>query len=216
MELTDRVAESNAQRIGRGWQRRSRWLGPETGNVIWKLGKVKAPTACSVAADKQRIYFGGSDPFAKGPLFALTAGSSGDLTPEKTNGTFAGCAWTEAKAGPGMASPVCDGQYLYVADNNILRCYDAQTGQRLYQNRLPDMKLVAASPLIVGDMLLIVDEGGTAVLVKVGKEFEVVVVAVASMTSSGPLLPLAIRASTCAASMRCIAFDRCPHHNPLR
>ncbi len=73
-----------------------------------------------------------------------------------------------------MASPVCDGQYLYVADNNILRCYDAQTGQRLYQNRLPDMKLVAASPLIVGDKLLIVDEGGTAVLVKVGKEFEVV------------------------------------------
>ncbi len=50
-----------------------------------------------MAADKQRIYFGGSDPFAKGPLFALTAGSSGDLTPEKTNGTFAGCAWTEAK-----------------------------------------------------------------------------------------------------------------------
>ncbi len=36
------------------------------------------------------------------------------------------------------------------------------------------MKLVAASPLIVGDRLLVVDEGGQAALVKLGKEFEVV------------------------------------------
>ena len=149
-------------------------LDPENGAVLWKLQKVKAPTACSVAADSERLYFGGSDPFAKGPLFALSAGSSGDLTPEKMNGTFAGCAWSESKAGPGMASPVSNGQFLYVTDNNILRCYDAKTGERLYQNRLPDMKLVAASPLIVGNKLLVVDEAGVGALVKVGKEFEVV------------------------------------------
>lgn len=149
-------------------------LDLETGTVLWKLQKVKAPTACSVAADSERLYFGGSDPFAKGPLFALTAGSSGDLTPEKMNGTFAGCAWSEAKAGPGMASPVSNGQFLYVADNNILRCYDAKTGERLYQNRLPGLKQVAASPLIVGGNLLVIDEAGASVLVKVGKEFEVV------------------------------------------
>lgn len=149
-------------------------LNLETGEVLWKLGKVKAPTACSVAADNERLYFGGSDPFSKGPLFALTAGSSGDLTPEKMNGTFAGCAWSEAKAGPGMASPVCSGQYLYVAGDNILRCYDATSGERLYQNRLPGLKLVAASPLIIGDKLLVVDEAGAAVLVKVGREFEVI------------------------------------------
>ncbi len=52
-----------------------------------------------------------------------------------------------------MASPVSNGQFLYVVDNNILRCYDAQTGERLYQDRLPDMRLVAASPLIVGNNL---------------------------------------------------------------
>ncbi len=149
-------------------------LDPETGSVIWKLGKVKAPTACSVAADKERLYFGGSDPFAKGPLFALTAGSTGDLTPEKKNGTFAGCAWLEAKAGPGMASPVSNGQFLYVADNNILRCYDAKTGERLYQNRLPGLKMVAASPLIIGDKLFVLDEAGAAALVRLGKEFEVI------------------------------------------
>lgn len=73
-----------------------------------------------------------------------------------------------------MASPVSNGQYLYVADNNILRCYDAKTGERLYQNRLPDLKQVAASPLIIGDKLLVIDEAGSAALVKVGREFEVI------------------------------------------
>ncbi len=149
-------------------------LDPNTGAELWKLQKVKAPTACSVAADAERLYFGGSDPFSKGPLFALSAGSSGDLTPEKMNGTFAGCAWSQPKAGPGMASPVSNGQFLYVVDNNILRCYDAQTGERLYQDRLPDMRLVAASPLIVGNNLLVIDEAGVGAWVKVGKEFEIV------------------------------------------
>ena len=149
-------------------------LDPQSGQVLWKLQKVKAPTACSVAADTERLYFGGSDPFAKGPLFAMAAGGSGDLTPEKMNGTFAGCAWSEPKAGPGMASPVSNGTLVYVADSNILRCYDAKTGERIYQQRLPDMKLVAASPLIIGQLLLAVDEGGTAALVKVGREFEIV------------------------------------------
>ncbi len=144
-------------------------LDPNTGAELWKLQKVKAPTACSVAADAERLYFGGSDPFSKGPLFALSAGSSGDLTPEKMNGTFAGCAWSQPKAGPGMASPVSNGQFLYVVDNNILRCYDAQTGERLYQDRLPDMRLVAASPLIVGNNLLVIDEAGVGAWVKLAK-----------------------------------------------
>ncbi len=149
-------------------------LDLESGNVIWKLDNVKAPTACSVAADSERLYFGGSDPFSKGPLFAMSAGSSGDLTPEKKNGSFAGCAWSVERAGPGMASPVSNGQFLYVADSNILRCYDAKTGERYYQNRLPNMKLVAASPLIVGEHLLLFDETGVGSLVKLGKEFETV------------------------------------------
>jgi outer membrane protein assembly factor BamB len=149
-------------------------LDPETGKVLWKLGKVKAPSACSVAFDPQRLYFGGSDPFSKGPLFAMTAGGSGDLTPEKTNGQFKGCLWSVPQAAPGMASPVSDGRCVYVADNNILRCYDAETGARHYQMRFPDMKLVVASLLVIGDKLLIVDEAGTALLVRAGKDFEVI------------------------------------------
>lgn len=149
-------------------------LDPESGKVIWRLTGAKAPTACSLAADKDRIYFGASDPFSKGPLFAMSVGASGEISPAKKNGTFDHCDWLEAKSGPGMPSPVSDGQFVYVLDNNILRCHNAATGKREYQTRVPDMNQVAASPLVIGNKLLALDEGGVAVLVKAGKEFEVI------------------------------------------
>lgn len=149
-------------------------LDPETGSPLWQLSKVKAPTACSMAADAQRIYFGGSDPFSKGPLFAVRPGASGAIAPQKKNGNFEHCDWLTNKAAPGMASPVSDGQFVYVVEDNILRCYDAANGERAYQTRIPNLGKVAASPLLVGQQLLILDESGRAALVKTGKEFEVV------------------------------------------
>ena len=149
-------------------------LDPKSGSTLWVVSNVKAPTACSIAFDEERIYFGGSDPLSKGPLFAVKRGASGNIEPKKKNDTFDSLVWLEKQAGPGMASPVSSGDQVYVVDNNILRVYDAATGERHYQTRLPKLKMVAASPLIIDDRLLVIDEGGTAVLVKLGKEFEVV------------------------------------------
>jgi outer membrane protein assembly factor BamB len=149
-------------------------LDPNSGSKLWELTNVKAPTACSIAFDAKQIYFGGSDPFSKGPLFAVKSGASGSVAPKKKNAEFESMAWLEKQAGPGMASPVSSGEHVYVVDNNILRCYDAKTGERRYQTRLPKLKMVAACPLIVGDKLLVLDESGGSALVKLGPEFEVV------------------------------------------
>jgi outer membrane protein assembly factor BamB len=73
-----------------------------------------------------------------------------------------------------MASPLSTGKYVYTNDNNILRCFDAATGEKLYQTRIPGLEMLAASPLLIGDKLLLLDENGRACLVKVGAEFEVV------------------------------------------
>ncbi len=145
---------------------------PATGQRLWSLGNVKAATACSVCADQQRIYFGGSDPFSSGPLFAVGYGGSGDLSPKKKNGEFEYAAWINSSSAPGMASPVSSGEFIYVAEKNILRCYSADSGERLYQQRLPGMKMVNSSPQIVGEQLLLVDEGGTSCVVQVGPTFQ--------------------------------------------
>jgi len=147
---------------------------PATGKRLWQVSNVKAATACSPGADQKRLYFGGSDPFSKGPLFAVAAGAEGDVSPKKKNSQFDSCIWLSDRAGPGMASPVSSGEFVYVVESNILKCYDANTGNMLYQNRLPKLAMVAASPLIVGDKLLLIDEQGHGCLVAVGPEFQVV------------------------------------------
>jgi hypothetical protein len=147
---------------------------PSTGTVIWTLKNVKAATACSPCADNDRLYFGGSDPFSKGPLFAVEAGGQGDLSPKKKNDKFTSCSWLSERNGPGMSSPISSGQYVYSTDSNILKCFDAMTGERIYQNRLPGLNMVAASPLLIGNSILLIDENGRACFVKGGPEFEVI------------------------------------------
>lgn len=147
---------------------------PATGSKLWSIANVKAPTACSIASDSARIYFGGSDPMSKGPLFAMRAGATGDLTPKKKNERFENCDWLEAKAGPGMASPVSSGKFVVVIDNNILRAYETETGKKIQERRLGMLKMVAASPLIVDEKVLILDEEGNAVLLEASAEFPIV------------------------------------------
>ncbi|MBL8814670.1 MAG: PQQ-binding-like beta-propeller repeat protein [Planctomyces sp.] len=149
-------------------------LDPTTGQQFWTLSNVKAATACTPCADRDQLYFGGSDPFSKGPLFAVRSGASGDISPEKENASFERCAWLQERQGPGMASPVSSGKFVYTTDSNILKCFSAASGERLYQTRLPSMELVAASPILVGELLLLVDENGKSCVVRTGPEFEVI------------------------------------------
>ena len=149
-------------------------LNPETGESLWTVKNVKASTANTPCADENRLYFGGSDPFSKGPLFAIQPGGSGELSPEKKNAQFATCQWLQERQGPGMASSVSSGKFVYTLESNILKCFGAETGERLYQQRLPGLDLVAASPLLIGNKLLLLDEKGAACLVAEGPTFEVV------------------------------------------
>ena len=147
---------------------------PKSGDKLWTLTNIKAASTATPCGDDQKLYFGASDPFAKGALFALTAGSEGDLSPKKKNTEFKNCAWMQKRAAPGMSSPVVAAGYVFVTDKNILRCYDSTNGERLYQSRIPDLDMVAASPIVVGEKLLVLDENGAASLIKVGNEFKVV------------------------------------------
>lgn len=138
---------------------------PASGQSLWTLKNVKAATACSLSWDSKHIYFGGSDPFSKGPLFAVRAGGSGDISPAKKNGEFELCAWQAKKSAPGMSSPACAGSSVIVIDKNILRAYDRQTGERTHQSRVKDLTMVNASPIMIGLNLLLIDEAGNCAVV---------------------------------------------------
>jgi len=147
---------------------------PATGKELWRVEGVVGPSMCSFAADEERLYFGQRSPMANPPLYALEAGGEGDLSPEKGSNELMGQVWMQKSASPGLPSPVAADGLLYIATENLLTCRDAGTGEELYKERAGDLSLIAASPLLIGDTLLLVDEEGRALLVRVGPEFEVV------------------------------------------
>jgi hypothetical protein len=69
-----------------------------------------------------------------GGLFAVKAGAKGDITPKSGEKSSDGVAWSESRAGLGMASPLVYKGYVYVLERNggLINCFDAKTGKVAY------------------------------------------------------------------------------------
>lgn len=145
---------------------------PQTGAELWRVAGIDVPTTSSIAADRERIYFGYRSPFASGPLYALPAGARGDLSPEGSGLKLRDEAWSRPSAAPGMSSPLSVGGCLYVINGNVLTCHDAATGQPHYKERLAKLGTIAASPVAIDDKVVLLGETGHAVVIKVGPTFE--------------------------------------------
>jgi len=147
---------------------------PESGAELWRVAGVYGPTMCSFGADADCLYFGQRSPMANPPLYALLAGGKGDLSPAAGSIELKNQAWLQKSASPGMPSPVVADGLLYIAIENLLSCRDAGTGEELYKERAGKLATIAASPILVGERLLLLDEEGRALQVQSGPDFEVV------------------------------------------
>jgi outer membrane protein assembly factor BamB len=145
---------------------------PATGQELWRLAGVTGPSMCSFAADAEQLYFGQRSPMGNPPLYALAAGATGDLSPSKGSLDVKGQAWNQRGASPNMPSPVASEGLLYIVAENLLSCRDAASGDELYKERVGEFVTIAASPIVVGDRLLLLDEEGRAAWVPLGPEFE--------------------------------------------
>ncbi len=147
---------------------------PATGKELWRIAGVAGPGSSSFGADAQRLYFGQSSPMGNPPLYALAAGGAGDLSPAAGSTDVKGQAWAQKSASPGMPSPVVVDGLLYIASETLLTCRDASTGELLYKERVPEFVTIAASPIVVGDKLILLDEEGRAAILQTGPELEIV------------------------------------------
>src|SRR4030095_5255130 len=132
----------------------------------WHASDVFGPGMSSFGADAERLYFGQRSPGSNPPLYALNSGGEGDLSPAKGATELKNQAWSQGSASPNMASPVAADGLLYVVADNVLTCRDASAGEQLYKERVPDLASVAASPIIIGEQVLLLDEEGAAALVE--------------------------------------------------
>jgi len=102
-------------------------------------------------------------------LVAVRAGGRGDITETHVE-------WEQTRALPYVASPlVHDGRVYYVKRGGLISCLDARSGKVHYQaKRLGLGGEYYATPILVGNRVIVASERGAVFVLSSGDEFEVV------------------------------------------
>lgn len=146
---------------------------PQTGEELWRLGGISSSFSASPTATPEGLYFGSSGPMSDSPLYAVRPGASGDITPPRGKSESAGVLWSRKRTDMGMSSPVLYDGLLYVPSDGRLRVFDAATGEPVYRERLPEARIIVASPWAGDGKIFLLDEDGRTFVVKAGRTFEV-------------------------------------------
>ena len=145
---------------------------PASGKTNWRITNARSAFTASPASDGRYIFLGNSGPMSQGPLFAIGPEVSEESKLDITK-LPKGIKWAIQRGGPGMASPVVSGEYLYVCSRGFLSCYSTNSGKRIYKSRLPSSKSIAASMWADDEHIFLMDESGKTFVVRSGKEFEI-------------------------------------------
>ncbi len=144
----------------------------ETGELLWEAGGLGANAIPAVIQvnDEMVIAMTG---YRNPNLLAIRMGGKGDITDDTQY-----VKWTNQVGNSYSASPVLhDGILYFVTDRGMANAFDAVTGEKHYhQQRLPESYSLKASPVASHGKLYIATEQGDVVVLKMGKEFEVLTV----------------------------------------
>jgi len=139
-------------------------LNPKTGEEIWRCYYDQGYSVVPRPVYAHGMVFVSSS-YDKPVLKAIKVDGKGDVTETHV-------AWTIDKAVPHNPSMAVIGDELYfVADNGILTCADAKTGQIHYSERCTGP--ISSSLLVADGKLYLQDEKGLGVVVKPGKTFQI-------------------------------------------
>jgi outer membrane protein assembly factor BamB len=110
-----------------------------------------------------------------GPIVAIRAGASGDISLKAGETSSAFVAWSIPLRTQRVASPLLYEGCLYMLDQQRgqIRCYDAKTGKENYSQRVEGAKGFSSSPWASDGKVFCLDETGLAVVIKAGPEFKV-------------------------------------------
>jgi outer membrane protein assembly factor BamB len=148
-----------------------RGYDPLTGRELWRFAdndtqvKMQAPLIAH-----ELIFVTGGYPPGR-TMYAFRPGAAGDVSPKTGEEQNSFVAWRRSSGSPYTATPIVYGDLLYTcADNGVVAAYDAKTGERLYQERLPSS--FSASPVAADGKLYFSSEDGEVFVVRAGPKFE--------------------------------------------
>jgi outer membrane protein assembly factor BamB len=137
---------------------------PQNGAVIWRVRYGEGYSVVPRPAYAHGLLFVSSG-FDQPTLYAINpTGAQGDVTDTAV-------VWTQKKGAPLTPSPLIVGDEIYLmADNGILTCADARSGNNHYTQRLQGG--FSSSPLFADGKIYVQNETGTGYVLKSGKEFQ--------------------------------------------
>jgi outer membrane protein assembly factor BamB len=145
-----------------------------TGKEIWRLqggGDIPVPTPI-VAHD---LVFITNAHGRISPIYAIRLDATGDISLGENATSNKYVAWSVPRDGAYMITPLVYGDHLYSCkDNGVLNCFEAKTGNRVYQERLGEGTTgFTASPVAAAGKLYYSSEDGDIYVIKAGPKFEV-------------------------------------------
>ena len=145
------------------------------GNLLWSLRGMSSIAIPSPVSGEGLLFV--SSGFVADrlrPLYAIRPGATGDITldPDHTRNEF--IAWSDPVGGPYNPSPLYyDGRVYVLLDRGLVSCYNARTGQVLYdRERLPQGFAFTSSPWAAGGHVYFLNEDGVCYVVRAGDTFE--------------------------------------------
>jgi outer membrane protein assembly factor BamB len=150
---------------------------PRTGRPLWSLGpSSEVVVSTPVVGDGLAFVTAGYPPVR--PVFAVRPGQRGDLSLPAGERSSKAIAWSHARGGTYIPSPILYRGILYTCNNNgVLTAYRAETGEQLSLLRLSAAGAsFAASPVAADGRLYIASETGDVYVLRAGPEPELLAV----------------------------------------
>jgi outer membrane protein assembly factor BamB len=146
-----------------------------TGKEIWKLsggGDIPVPTP---VVDDGLIYITNAHGPAS-PVYAIKDTAAGDISLKGDATRNDHVAWSAARAGGYMCTPLVYRGLVYIVRyNGVLNVFDAKTGERKYETRLGGAtSAFTASPVANDGRVYIASEDGQIYVVAAGPRYEVI------------------------------------------
>lgn len=139
---------------------------PDTGEQHWVIDGPTEQFVASIVYNEELELLFMTCGFPQKHMLAIRPHGSGNVT--KTH-----VAWRDTAGASYVPSPVAIGDYfLVVADNGVASCFVAETGERLWRERLPGGH--SASLLAANGLAYFFSDEGVMSVVRPGPTFEVV------------------------------------------
>jgi outer membrane protein assembly factor BamB len=151
-----------------------RGYNPQTGEELWKLKPNSEITVSTPVIMDSLIYLTAGYPPVS-PVYAIRPGGSGDISIADSLNSGKYIKWRVLKGGTYMPSPIAYQSYFYtLANNGVLTCYDALTGEKKYKEPIKNGEAFTASIVAADGKLYCTSEENGVFIIKAGPEYELI------------------------------------------